>query len=169
MLLELPTKQVQDILQAPAHEPICRCREDQRLRNQEEGWDRCPAPGCAKEPEVSRLRMMLAPEGHSSSDDEDIKMEASREEQEQPSSSGAAPADRQSKEVHKRNDAVELQRTADMADGGELHVGSIDLRVNPNKTMKEYLSALGQCGGSTLSVVHNLARRATNLRTVMSA
>ena len=38
---------------------------------------------------------------------------------------------------HKYNYVVNLSKMADLAEGGELHVGQLDLHTNPNGTMKE--------------------------------
>ena len=46
---------------------------------------------------------------------------------------------------------MNLSEMADLAEGGELHVGQLDLRTNPNGTMKEYNRMLDSFrGGSFL-------------------
>ena len=42
---------------------------------------------------------------------------------------------------------------ADLAEGGELHVGQLDLHTNPNGTMKEYNHVLISFGGASPSVI----------------
>ena len=42
---------------------------------------------------------------------------------------------------------------ADLAEGGELHVGQLDLRTNSNGTMKEYNRMLDSFGGASPSLI----------------
>ena len=51
-------------------------------------------------------------------------------------------------EFQKYNHAVNLSEMADLAEGGELHVGQLDLHTNPNGTMKEYNNMLDSFAGA---------------------
>ena len=51
-------------------------------------------------------------------------------------------------EFHKYNYVVNLSEMADLAEGGELHVGQFDLHTNPNGTMREYNNVLDSFGGA---------------------
>ena len=48
---------------------------------------------------------------------------------------------------------MNLSEMADLAEGGELHVGQLDLHTNPNRTMKEYNHMLDLFGGASRSVI----------------
>ena len=56
-------------------------------------------------------------------------------------------------EFHKYNYVVNLSEMADLAEGGELHVGQLDLHTNPNGTMREYNNVLDSFGGASPSVI----------------
>ena len=94
-----------------------------------------------------KIQRPFLPEGHPSSD-EDIDMEGPEGEEDEPMSSEpqetSHPADMEEPEFHTReefskyNYAVNLPQMAGLVEGGELHVGQIDLRTNPNGSMKGY-------------------------------
>ena len=69
------------------------------------------------------------------------------------------PSEREEPEFHPReefskyNYAVNLPEMADMAEGGELHVGQVDLHTNPNGSMKDYNHMLDSFGGANPSVI----------------
>ena len=99
-------------------------------------------------------------EGHPSSD-QDIEMEAPDDDEEMdPMSSDPRDKSQQpekeeqifypSKEFHKYNYVVNLSEMADLAEGGELHVGQLDLHTNPNGTMREYNHVLDSFGGASV-------------------
>ena len=48
---------------------------------------------------------------------------------------------------------MNLPEMADVAEGGELHVGQVDLHTNPNRSMKEYNNMLDSFRGANPSVI----------------
>ena len=110
-----------------------------------------------------RITMLFLPEGHPFCD-EDIEMEAPDDDEEMaPMSSethdkphqpeAEEPSFYSREEFHKYNYVVNLSEMADLAEGGELHVGQLDLHTNPNGTMKEYNRVLHSFGGAHPSVI----------------
>ena len=109
-----------------------------------------------------KMTMLFRLEGHPSSD-EDIEMEVPHDEEMAPMSSephekphqpeAEEPIFYPKKEFHKYNYVVNLSEMADLAEGGELHVGQLDLHTNPNGTMKEYNHMLDSFGGASPSVI----------------
>ena len=109
-----------------------------------------------------KIQMLFLPEGHPSSDDY-VDMEVPDGEEDEPMSSEpqekSYPPEMEEPEFHQReefnkyNYAVSLPEMADMAEGGELHVGQVDLRTNPNGSMKEYNNMLDSFGGANPSVI----------------
>ena len=109
-----------------------------------------------------KITMLFLPEGHPSSD-EDIEMEIpdedeemapmSSEPHEKPHQPEAEPIFYPREEFHEYNYVVNLSEMADLAEGGDLHVGQLDLHTNPNGTMKEYNHMLDSFGGASPSVI----------------
>ena len=110
-----------------------------------------------------KIKMLFLPEKHPSSD-ENIDMEVPNDNEEMaPMSSEPHEKPHQPEtekpifypreEFHKYNYAVNLSEMADLAEGGELHVGQLDLHTNPNGTMKEYNNMLDSFGGRNPSVI----------------
>ena len=110
-----------------------------------------------------KITMLFLPEGHRSSD-EDIEMEAPDDDEEMdPMSSDPHDKPQQPEkeepifypreEFHKYNYVVNLSEMADLSEGGELHVGQLDLHTNPNGTMREYNNVLDSFGGASPSII----------------
>ena len=118
----------------------------------------------ATEPDLGRgkIQMLFLPEGHPSSD-QDVDVEVPDEEEMEPMSSEPHEKSHQPEmeesEFHPREEfnkysyAVNLPKMADMAEGGELHVGQVDLHTNPNGSMQEYNNMLDSFGGANPSVI----------------
>ena len=106
--------------------------------------------------------MLFHPEGRPSSD-EDVDMEGPDGEEDEPMSSEprerSNPPERGEPEFHPReefskyNYAVNLPEMAEVAEGGELHVGQVDLHTNPNGSMKDYSNMLDSFGGANPFVI----------------
>ena len=103
-----------------------------------------------------KIQMLFLREGHPSCD-EDVNMEGPDGEEEPQEKSH--PPEMEEPEFHPReefnkyNCAVNLPEMADMAEGGELHVGQVDLHTNPTGSMKEYNNMLDSFGGANPSVI----------------
>ena len=119
-----------------------------------------------------KITKLFLPEGHPSSD-EDIEMEApDNDEEMDPMSSephdkphqpeAEEPVFYPREEFHKyvMNLSMNLSKMADLAEGGELHVGQLDLHTNPNGTMKEYNHMLDSFGGASPSLIPQLGDEA---------
>ena len=110
-----------------------------------------------------KIKMLFLSEGHPSPD-EDIDMEVPDDNEEmapmssEPHEKPHQPATEEPifyprEGFHKYNYAVNLSEMADLAEGGELHVGQLDLHTNPNGTLKEYHNMLDSFGGAKPSVI----------------
>ena len=92
-----------------------------------------------------KIQLLFLPEGHPSSDedvdmvvpDDDEELEPMSSEPHEKSHQPEEPIFYPREEFNKYNYAVNLSKMADMAEGGELHVGQLDLHTNPNATRNE--------------------------------
>ena len=125
----------------------------------------CKDTATATESDSARgkITMLFPPEEHPSSN-EAIEMEVPDDDEEMaPMSSEPHEKPHQleveepifflREEFHKYNYVVNLPEMADLAEGGELHVGQLDLYTNPNGVLKEYNHMLDLFGGASPSVI----------------